>query len=104
MAEIAFVITGKPQKGSLPPLKRVDEKPEMKEDPEDKEPGKKASREDAGFWDEAQPHTCDTCGCREGTGCEKVEGVDFDESDQTLSGCSMWQSAESEDEGEETEE
>lgn len=100
MAEITLVLAGKPRKGGeLPPLKGMGkEKPE--EAPE-MEP--KPTKESARFWDESNPHVCDTCEHRVDTGCSKVEGVDFDDCDQTLSGCSEWEAAGGEEEAEEVE-
>lgn len=62
------------------------------------------AQDEAGFWNESAPRICETCGHREEAGCRKVDGVDWEECDQTLSGCSEWESGESEEPEEEAEE
>ena len=108
MAEIAFILTGKPKRGGLPPFKRMEEK-ESEESKPAMAAGKeslgmklagKAPREEVGFWDESAPQICETCGHRKGAECGAVDGVNFDECDQTLSGCSKWEAGEAREEEE----
>lgn len=114
MPEITFVLTGKPKRGPLPPLKRMDAKEAAETGSEPKKPGitmvdastkekpaGKMTQDEAGFWNESAPRICETCGYREEGGCRKVDGVDWEECDQTLSGCSKWEAeGAEEDEGE----
>lgn len=116
MPEVAFIIAGPKRKGEPPPLEKLGKgapaakhpgKPMIEIEAEG-EQGGQMNQAEAGFWSEAAPHICDTCAHRQDSGCAKVAGVDFDECDQTLSGCREWEGGgemETEpDEDEETEE
>ena len=93
-----LVVVGSPKKGEPPSLVKPmlqkggdPEKPPVREEAEDGGPS------EAGFWDQDDPHVCERCEHFEDDQCDKHE-VDFEKSDPGMSGCSMWEGKEEEEE------